>query len=36
MITHTLGLDEINRAFDHMHGGDSIRSVVLYGEGGPR
>src|SRR3989442_12838671 len=36
MITHTLGLDDINRAFDHMHAGDSIRSVVLYGEGGPR
>jgi len=36
MITHTLGLDDVNRAFDHMHAGDSIRSVVLYGEGGPR
>src|SRR2546425_1652980 len=36
LLTHTLGLDDVNRAFDHMHGGDSIRSVVLYGEGGPR
>jgi S-(hydroxymethyl)glutathione dehydrogenase/alcohol dehydrogenase len=36
MTTHTLGLDDVNRAFDHMHAGDSIRSVVLYGEGGPR
>ena len=35
MITHTLRLEEINRAFDHMHAGDSIRSVVVYGEGGP-
>lgn len=30
MITHTLKLDEINRGFDMMHSGDSIRSVVLY------
>jgi S-(hydroxymethyl)glutathione dehydrogenase/alcohol dehydrogenase len=35
MITHTMSLDDINRAFDVMHHGDSIRSVVLY-EGGAR
>jgi S-(hydroxymethyl)glutathione dehydrogenase/alcohol dehydrogenase len=35
MITHTMKLDDVNRAFDVMHQGDSIRSVILY-EGGPR
>jgi len=30
LITHTMPLDEINRAFDLMHDGESIRSVVLY------
>ena len=30
MITHVLELDEINRAFDLMHAGESIRSVVVY------
>lgn len=30
MITHTLSLEEINKGFDLMHGGESIRSVVLY------
>ena len=30
MITHTMGLQDINKAFDLMHSGDSIRSVVLY------
>jgi S-(hydroxymethyl)glutathione dehydrogenase / alcohol dehydrogenase len=30
MITHTLKLDEINRGFDLMHAGESIRSVVVY------
>ena len=30
MITHTMGLDEINRGFDLMHAGESIRSVVVY------
>jgi S-(hydroxymethyl)glutathione dehydrogenase/alcohol dehydrogenase len=30
MITHRLKLDEINRAFDLMHQGESIRSVVVY------
>ncbi|NLF53475.1 MAG: S-(hydroxymethyl)glutathione dehydrogenase/class III alcohol dehydrogenase [Thauera phenolivorans] len=29
-ITHTMGLDEINRAFDLMHEGKSIRSVILF------
>ncbi|MCQ0969315.1 S-(hydroxymethyl)glutathione dehydrogenase/class III alcohol dehydrogenase (plasmid) [Paracoccus sp. TK19116] len=30
MITHTLSLDEINKGWDLMHSGESIRSVVLY------
>jgi S-(hydroxymethyl)glutathione dehydrogenase/alcohol dehydrogenase len=30
MITHTLKLDEINKGFDLMHEGKSIRSVVVY------
>ncbi|KGJ10888.1 S-(hydroxymethyl)glutathione dehydrogenase/class III alcohol dehydrogenase [Paracoccus versutus] len=30
MITHTLSLDDINKGFDLMHAGESIRSVVLY------
>jgi S-(hydroxymethyl)glutathione dehydrogenase/alcohol dehydrogenase len=30
MITHTLRLDEINKGFDLMHSGESIRSVVVY------
>ncbi|USI73982.1 S-(hydroxymethyl)glutathione dehydrogenase/class III alcohol dehydrogenase [Sphingomonas morindae] len=30
MITHVLSLDEINRGFDLMHAGESIRSVVVY------
>ncbi len=30
MITHTMPLDDINRAFDLMHEGDGIRSVVTY------
>jgi S-(hydroxymethyl)glutathione dehydrogenase/alcohol dehydrogenase len=30
-ITHTMGLEEINTAFDLMHEGRSIRSVILYG-----
>ena len=30
MITHTLTLDEINKGFDLMHRGESIRSVVIY------
>jgi S-(hydroxymethyl)glutathione dehydrogenase/alcohol dehydrogenase len=30
MITHTMPLADINKAFDLMHAGQSIRSVVLY------
>jgi S-(hydroxymethyl)glutathione dehydrogenase/alcohol dehydrogenase len=30
MITHTLKLEDINKAFDLMHAGESIRSVVIY------
>ena len=30
LITHTMPLDKINDAFDLMHEGKSIRSVVLY------
>lgn len=29
-VTHTMPLVDINRAFDLMHAGESIRSVVLY------
>ena len=29
-ITHTMGLQDINRAFDLMHAGESIRSVIIY------
>lgn len=31
MITHTMPLEEINKAFDLMHRGESIRSVVNFG-----
>jgi S-(hydroxymethyl)glutathione dehydrogenase/alcohol dehydrogenase len=30
MITHTMPLGDINRAFDLMHAGESIRSVVVF------
>jgi len=30
LITHTMPLDDINSAFDLMHAGESIRSVVEY------
>src|SRR4051795_10801481 len=30
MITHTLTLEEINKGFDLMHAGESIRAVVVY------
>ncbi|MSR12816.1 MAG: S-(hydroxymethyl)glutathione dehydrogenase/class III alcohol dehydrogenase [Gammaproteobacteria bacterium] len=30
LITHTMPLSDINKAFDLMHAGTSIRSVVLY------
>jgi S-(hydroxymethyl)glutathione dehydrogenase/alcohol dehydrogenase len=29
-VTHTMPLDDINRAFDLMHHGKSIRSVILF------
>jgi S-(hydroxymethyl)glutathione dehydrogenase/alcohol dehydrogenase len=30
LITHTMPLERINDAFDLMHRGESIRSVVVY------
>ncbi|MEO1568894.1 MAG: S-(hydroxymethyl)glutathione dehydrogenase/class III alcohol dehydrogenase [Pseudomonadota bacterium] len=30
LITHTMPLDDINKAFDLMHAGESIRSVIVY------
>jgi len=30
LITHQMPLDDINKAFDLMHSGESIRSVVIY------
>ena len=30
MITHTMPLQDINKAFDLMHSGESIRSVVVF------
>ncbi|HNS86290.1 MAG TPA: S-(hydroxymethyl)glutathione dehydrogenase, partial [Parvularculaceae bacterium] len=30
LITHTMPLEKINDAFDLMHEGKSIRSVVLF------
>jgi S-(hydroxymethyl)glutathione dehydrogenase/alcohol dehydrogenase len=30
MVTHTMGLEDINTAFDLMHEGKSIRSVVIF------
>jgi len=30
LITHTMALDDINDAFDLMHRGESIRSVVIF------
>ncbi len=30
MVTHTMPLDEINTAFDLMHEGKSIRSVIIF------
>jgi S-(hydroxymethyl)glutathione dehydrogenase/alcohol dehydrogenase len=29
-VTHTKGLDDINKAFDLMHEGKSIRTVIHY------
>jgi S-(hydroxymethyl)glutathione dehydrogenase/alcohol dehydrogenase len=30
LITHEMSLEDINKAFDLMHSGESIRSVVIY------
>ena len=30
MITHVMGLEEINKAFELMYAGESIRSVVVF------
>ncbi|NNL87840.1 MAG: S-(hydroxymethyl)glutathione dehydrogenase, partial [Marinicaulis sp.] len=30
LITHTMPLENINKAFDLMHEGKSIRSVIVY------
>jgi S-(hydroxymethyl)glutathione dehydrogenase/alcohol dehydrogenase len=30
LITHTLKLEDINKGFDLMKSGESIRSVVIY------
>ena len=30
LITYTMPLEEINTAFDYMHEGKSIRSVILF------
>ena len=30
MITHNLKLEDINKGFDLMHAGESIRSVVVF------
>ena len=30
LITHTMPLDRINEAFDLMHAGKSIRSVITF------
>ena len=30
LITHTMGLEDINKAFELMHRGESIRSVVVF------
>ena len=35
-ITHTMGLTDINRAFDLMAAGQSIRSVILFRAAGSR
>lgn len=31
-ITHNMGLDDINKAFDLMHAGESIRTVIHFGK----
>jgi S-(hydroxymethyl)glutathione dehydrogenase/alcohol dehydrogenase len=30
MVTHTMGLKDINKAFDLMHSGESIKSVIMF------
>ena len=30
LVTHTMGLEDINTAFDLMHEGKSIKSVILF------
>ena len=30
MITHVMGLEDINTAFELMHAGESIRSVIVF------
>jgi S-(hydroxymethyl)glutathione dehydrogenase/alcohol dehydrogenase len=30
MITHTMGIQDINKAFELMHEGKSIRSVIHF------
>jgi S-(hydroxymethyl)glutathione dehydrogenase/alcohol dehydrogenase len=30
LITHTMPLEDINKGFDLMHAGESIRSVVIF------
>lgn len=30
LVTHTMPLEDINKAFDLMHSGESIRSVILF------
>jgi S-(hydroxymethyl)glutathione dehydrogenase / alcohol dehydrogenase len=30
LITHVMPLEQINKAFELMHAGDSIRSVVTF------
>ena len=29
-VTHTMGLEDVNKAFDLMHAGKSIRTVLLF------
>ncbi len=36
LITHVMPLERINEAFDLMHEGKSIRSVVTYDGGRPQ
>jgi S-(hydroxymethyl)glutathione dehydrogenase/alcohol dehydrogenase len=31
-ITHNMGLADINKAFDLMHAGESIRTVIHFGK----